>query len=77
MWKIFNKLFGWNYVLIRDCGQYHICRVRLLPNGVLIGRLISRQFAIHPDGAITGGYGITEWFPITWEDNRATTEGES
>jgi len=67
MWRLFNKLFGWHYVMIRDCSDEHICRVRMSLNGDLMGSFVSRSFFITEDGEISGGYNISEWLPLTFK----------
>ena len=66
MWRILNKLFGWHYVLVEDCDDAHIERVKPLPSGVLAGKIVYRSFRIYPDGHIKGGYHIRSWEPLTF-----------
>lgn len=34
MWKLWHKLFGWDYVLYEFAGEYHIRRIKKAPNGL-------------------------------------------
>jgi hypothetical protein len=65
MWRLFSKLFGWQYVWVRDCGDSHICRVRKLPNGEWMGTIVSRNFFIPPSGKAYGAYLILDWKALT------------
>lgn len=67
MWKILNWLFGWHYVNVKDCDSYHIRRVKMMPEGYLMGVIVMRPFRIYKSGNIEGGYHIQSWHPLTWK----------
>lgn len=66
MWKIYNCLFGFHYVWLMDAGSVEICRVTKSRNGEYLGTIVYKKFIIKTDGTTTGGYGISEWYPLTW-----------
>lgn len=70
MWRWFNFFFGWHYVWVKDLGQYHICRVKMQPNGDLSGKIVNRSFSITKEGKISGGYLIEDWHPLTTEQEK-------
>lgn len=39
MWKLFNLVFGWDYVQISSFGYYEICKIHRLPDGFYIKQL--------------------------------------
>ena len=67
MWKLWNKLLGWHYVWVKDCGDDHICRVKKTVYGELSGKIFGKRFFITSDGRIHGGYYIENWEALTWK----------
>ena len=69
MWRLWNWLFGWHYVLVHDCRDFHTRRVRRMQNGTLLGnKIVGRNFMIDPNGKATGAWFIREWWPLTWKE---------
>jgi hypothetical protein len=68
MWRICNKLFGWQYIALSDCHSITINRVITLPDGSLMGKVISQMFFIDKQGNLSGGYFPQYWRPLTWKD---------
>lgn len=44
MWRLFHKLFGWDYVRVEFGFDYHIRRIKKTPNGVEYVNLYGMKF---------------------------------
>jgi hypothetical protein len=47
MWKIWNKLFGWEYIHFQFGLGYFVKRVRLSPRGILYVKLAGQIYLIN------------------------------
>jgi hypothetical protein len=76
MYKIWNYLFGWDYILWKNCLYSGVSRLRLLPNG-------DAYFLTYGDTVllnnITTGKGngevVTEW--LTCDKSKYISEGSA
>jgi len=62
MWKLFNRLFGWDYVLIRFCHSWKVKKVTWFHNDAFCTPCMGRDFinnSEHTDG-------LTAWKPLTY-----------
>ena len=66
MWRIFNFLFGWQYVEYRDSCTTFVAKVIVCPNGRLRMVTLMRIYdaLLNEDGTFedTGG----RWVALTW-----------
>lgn len=64
MWRFYNRIFGWYYVLLFSrCGNYrHVQRVRRDASGRMYVEFLG-VLHLSPDGTTTSGY---QWTPLTW-----------
>ena len=66
MWRLFNTLFGWHYVIIRSpvMDYRYLRRVRRDSHGNMYIDFHSRNlWFLLPDGKVDNGY---TWRPLTW-----------
>ena len=55
MWKIWSKLFGWEYAHIKTyLGRSHTCRLTKLSDGRKTGIVNCSRFFITKDGVVSG-----------------------
>lgn len=52
MWRLFNRLFGWEYVYIENSAASHIKRCFIAPNGELMVNAYSFQIWSLCDGTV-------------------------
>jgi hypothetical protein len=74
MWKLWNWLFGWQYVWLKYSGEAKICRVTMQPNGELKGHITCWDFFIDLEtNKISGRQSdsIADWRALTWERKEA------
>jgi hypothetical protein len=66
MWKIFNKLFGWQYVILHVLGDRPICRAYKLGKAIYAHPYCEEtRCELLPKGVTKGQSYITGWSPIT------------
>lgn len=72
MWKLWHKIFGWQYVEYRDSATSFVARIQGMPNGRL--RMICGLYSGHynaflkEDGTFDGASG--EWRGLTFTGGR-------
>ncbi len=59
MWRLWHKLFGWDYALIPFAGNYEIVRVQKAPFG-RFGKICGWIYLDNNKHR--------EWIPLTYED---------
>lgn len=67
MWKLWNKLFGWHYVLIiSDSGDYRYVRKRHIDasDRWYVNFTSQKIWFLQSDGFTDGGR--YRWTPLTW-----------
>lgn len=66
MWKLWNKLFGWQYVWVKFDGRPRVVRVKKQPNGEWMGKISWRTFWIDNEHSMSGGsHYLTQWMWLT------------
>lgn len=67
MYKLFNLLFGWDYILYRDSCRTCVYRVHLLPSGDLMIKCSYDVYTavLNKDGTFKGTSG--SWIALTWD----------
>lgn len=67
MWRLFNKLFGWQYAHFLDLHDSHICRMVHINKNMWMGKIIGRAVFVNTDGTMRGGYFLQRYTPLTDE----------
>jgi len=62
MWKIFNKLFGWDYVLTKYCQSWKVKRVIWFHNDAFCTPCMDREFINNSEKTDCR----TIWKPLTY-----------
>lgn len=67
MWKIWHKLFGWEYVYIRNSATSKIVRAFKAPNGEMMFQAYSFQVTVIPHPLDIKGEILDGWrtIPLT------------
>jgi len=64
MWKLLNKYFGWDYVLVYDDHKWKIRKVEWIYNDAFCNPFLGRNII---DGSETMEYyGRIKWKPLTY-----------
>ena len=70
MWKLWNKLFGWDYVSFQYGFSQIVRRVKAAPNELRYVTAYGEIIYIEPNGKMVGRYG--KYVPLTWrKENEA------
>lgn len=67
MWKLLNKLFGWDYALIHSYREDKVLRVRTLKNCDKYIIYFGKWVFLNEDGSTTSNIRPTSYRPLTWD----------
>lgn len=75
MWRLYNYLFGWNYVIYSDGAAHFIAKVIETPNGRL---MLGGKCRKHYDNYLQENYkvGLGKWSPLTWREPNKPVDKE-
>jgi len=62
MWKIFNKLFGWDYVLTKYCHSWRVIKITWFHNDAFCRPCMDREFINNSEKTDYN----TIWKPLTY-----------
>ena len=81
MWKLFNILFGWQYVYVTNTAACKVTRVKQAPNGAYYFQPYSFQMNFVPSTLPRAGEHVNGWLvqpltrqitdqlPFNWREN--------
>lgn len=65
MWRLLNKIFGWQYAIIVDCDDHHFRRMIPITNTAWMCSIIGKKVFIDSKGNYSGGYYMEHYVPLT------------
>jgi len=65
MWRLFHKLFGYDYVLLQFGYTWYVKRAHKMPNGEMYVKLLSGVHILYRDLTMSGRFG--KYIPLTWK----------